>query len=514
MPSRITAAEHKIASLADADIARVAAIGAPRLLSAVAAVSRRAIAHGKAAGDPRAALDTLSRDMPGVVQSAFVSSLVFARLLAWQHVLNQLPGVRTLKLAKDPVDEAVAALRRKLNVAAGDFTSLVKAQERAVAPIGEQFTASVRTRIERTVAKAIEQGATTTAGVDMLQAAFDRAGVTDYAPYQVETLFRTHASLAYAAGQDEMLADPVVDDALWGFKYVTVGDDRVRPAHIAMEGTTLPKDDPFWDSAKPPNGYNCRCQVIPIFDERKPARPPSSITVDGEPVAVAPDEGFAASPAALLGIPEPTRSELVAGPTKQVAESVTGRALREATPIADPSTYAAAWQAVEPNLTEPERNALRSFTTTQYGSVTQAQRKREKGTRGARTAERVESAIAKLPPLEATTWRGAALTPAELSRLKPGSSYAPRAILASTTNKSVAAAATDTSGGTARAVLFRVDGRTGKALNPARVPPDKSLTGTPGAGTQVLHSASATFDVVSVRQIDGQTVVRLREKKR
>jgi SPP1 gp7 family putative phage head morphogenesis protein len=44
-------------------------------------------------------------------------------------------------------------------------------------------------------------------------------------------------------------------------QYVTAGDDRVRPAHAAMDGTTLPVTDPFWNNYYPPNGWNCRCTV-------------------------------------------------------------------------------------------------------------------------------------------------------------------------------------------------------------------------------------------------------------
>ncbi len=50
-------------------------------------------------------------------------------------------------------------------------------------------------------------------------------------------------------------------DALPYIKYVTVGDDRVRPAHQLLDGVTRPVDDPFWDEWFPPNGWNCRCDT-------------------------------------------------------------------------------------------------------------------------------------------------------------------------------------------------------------------------------------------------------------
>jgi len=44
-------------------------------------------------------------------------------------------------------------------------------------------------------------------------------------------------------------------------RYVTAGDDRVRPAHRAMNGITLPVNHPFWLSYFPPNGWGCRCDI-------------------------------------------------------------------------------------------------------------------------------------------------------------------------------------------------------------------------------------------------------------
>ena len=43
--------------------------------------------------------------------------------------------------------------------------------------------------------------------------------------------------------------------------YRTAGDDRVRPAHAALDGIIKPIDDVFWNSNYPPNGWGCRCDV-------------------------------------------------------------------------------------------------------------------------------------------------------------------------------------------------------------------------------------------------------------
>ncbi len=47
-------------------------------------------------------------------------------------------------------------------------------------------------------------------------------------------------------------------------KYDTVKDDRVRPEHQELEGVVRPVDDDFWEIYYPPNGWNCRCDVLQL----------------------------------------------------------------------------------------------------------------------------------------------------------------------------------------------------------------------------------------------------------
>ena len=45
--------------------------------------------------------------------------------------------------------------------------------------------------------------------------------------------------------------------------YRTAGDNLVRNAHRLLEGMVLPHDDPAWENIYPPNGWRCRCYVLP-----------------------------------------------------------------------------------------------------------------------------------------------------------------------------------------------------------------------------------------------------------
>ncbi|WP_026473958.1 phage head morphogenesis protein [Alkaliflexus imshenetskii] len=47
------------------------------------------------------------------------------------------------------------------------------------------------------------------------------------------------------------------------WEYKTVGDDKVRKEHEKLDGIILHYRDPRWEKIWPPNGWKCRCYVIP-----------------------------------------------------------------------------------------------------------------------------------------------------------------------------------------------------------------------------------------------------------
>lgn len=47
------------------------------------------------------------------------------------------------------------------------------------------------------------------------------------------------------------------------WEYKTVGDDKVRPEHARLHGIILPWDDERWAKIWPPNGWKCRCYIVP-----------------------------------------------------------------------------------------------------------------------------------------------------------------------------------------------------------------------------------------------------------
>lgn len=132
----------------------------------------------------------------------------------------------------------------------------------------------IERRIRQTLVRLTAQGATTSTGIAALRADFKALGLTPANSYTLENIFRTQTQIAHAAGRSAAEQDPAIQEILWGYKYVTVGDTRVRPNHRLLEGVTLPKDHTFWRENTPPNGFSCRCKAIPLTRPHRLKLPP------------------------------------------------------------------------------------------------------------------------------------------------------------------------------------------------------------------------------------------------
>lgn len=87
----------------------------------------------------------------------------------------------------------------------------------------------------------------------------------DYLRTEYDTAIGSAETAAEWAGLEKRGTNPML-------RYVTVGDDRVRASHAALNGLQRPKDDPIWDTIYPPNGWNCRCLVKVVSGAATPQK--------------------------------------------------------------------------------------------------------------------------------------------------------------------------------------------------------------------------------------------------
>lgn len=125
-------------------------------------------------------------------------------------------------------------------------------------------------------------------------------------PYRLETIFRTNLQTAFQVGRYQQMKRPEVVEMRPYWLYDAVNDGATRPSHRALDGMVRRHDDPFWEEWYPPNGFNCRCRVIPLSAEAVARRgltiqsgdlPKSWDKETGEILQMSPDKGFGVNPA-------------------------------------------------------------------------------------------------------------------------------------------------------------------------------------------------------------------------
>ena len=85
------------------------------------------------------------------------------------------------------------------------------------------------------------------------------------ADYRATLLLRHHGFAAYAQENYRELRE--MQDVFPYWKYQSMGDEKVRSSHAALDGLILPADDPFWKDHFPPWEWNCRCMVVGVTEE-------------------------------------------------------------------------------------------------------------------------------------------------------------------------------------------------------------------------------------------------------
>lgn len=170
-----------------------------------------------------------------------------------QHVLAGLEaGENPRTIARGLRD--VLPLAPNQEQAVRNFRSLVESGDPAA------LTRALR---DRRFDGTLRKGTPTPAQIERMTEAYRKGMVA----FNAETHARTAALDAHKLGQKlgwvDAIERGVVDRAQLQRTWVTVGDSRVRPEHVRMNGQTVGFDSPFSNGDMTPgeNEYNCRCIV-------------------------------------------------------------------------------------------------------------------------------------------------------------------------------------------------------------------------------------------------------------
>lgn len=206
-------------------------------LAAAEAELARAITDERIAADLRGRADLLDR--LGLIRHTFADRPV-------------------AQVDRPTFSQAVRAILRRVPRLARTARQVAQVHATGGIAFARAASVSVAQFVRDTLASVLRAGET--------RVEFDRL-VREALPWTrsyAETVYRTNLASAYTEGQIEQATDPDVAELVVGFRFVAVLDADTRPNHAACHGLVARVDDPVWARARPPLGYNCRCDLIPV----------------------------------------------------------------------------------------------------------------------------------------------------------------------------------------------------------------------------------------------------------
>ncbi len=203
------------------------------------------------------------------------------------------PLVRDGVPVLDPV-EAIEFFGTRVPLRSFTVEGMLARAERRGLAVTHELRRDILAVLDAEIAAFLKSGRSADAFVREIPKILESFGLGEVNPHHLNTIIRTNAATAYQAGRDEMLDTPVLQEAFPWRLYLQVQDSAKRKEHEPMHGRIYHKDDPIWNEWTVPNGYNCRCRIVPLSDAdlkamgRRPSRTPPRL---GKQVAH-PDEGF------------------------------------------------------------------------------------------------------------------------------------------------------------------------------------------------------------------------------
>ena len=164
-----------------------------------------------------------------------------------------------------PPEEAIDYFKQKKIVRKKEFNQLSKEAQQSAFTVSGVYKEDVLTGFHDELRTALEEGRTQQQTVkrfkDILSGDESQEMLGDY---HLETVFRMNMGTAYDVGRRHAMEEVI--DAFPFWQYRGVLDDRERPSHVALEGITLPANNPFWDTHYGHWEWGCRCSALPTDD--------------------------------------------------------------------------------------------------------------------------------------------------------------------------------------------------------------------------------------------------------
>lgn len=202
------------------------------------------------------------------------------------------------KFVDRPLREAVNWFRSRAPVDRMTWDRLSAAAQRRAFTVAQQANTQIIGKVKNALQSFIRRGKQLKTWKAFAEQHLEAAGFTPANPSHVETIFRTNVMNAHNSGRLARQTQPAVLRLRPFWQVRTVDDSRRRQTHGDADGKVLRKTDPWWTTAYPPFGFNCRCRVVSLSQKDVDARGLRVST--GADMPALPDPGFTSGTPSML----------------------------------------------------------------------------------------------------------------------------------------------------------------------------------------------------------------------
>jgi hypothetical protein len=218
---------------------------------------------------------------PTIAKKLATGSAITHQRAEQQALEIATPHLKKAKAKKLTLSEALGG-KLLASLATKPQQTLISYKQRSLSELQQKYlpkalqeTTKLHESFAKAIKKAIQQSVSTSShtqeSIQLLKESLGDIGLSMDNNRLYETIVRTELHSAYTQATLEFDNDPAIQEILWGYEFNSTLDERLRDSHEEENGKQAPKDDPIIDRWRELLAeYNCRCQLLQIFNEDKP----------------------------------------------------------------------------------------------------------------------------------------------------------------------------------------------------------------------------------------------------
>ncbi|MDA8428929.1 MAG: DUF935 family protein [Geobacteraceae bacterium] len=201
------------------------------------------------------------------VANALASAQILANLIGRDEIMTALAlNAEDVQPISLPFDEAIQFFRQKLGLKSATWSYVYAEEHDHAFTVAGVMRDDMLTDFRTAIDQAIAEGTTYQAFLGDFDTIVAKYGwsYNGTRGWRSRVIYDTNIRTSYQAGRFAQMTDP---DVLkyrpnWMYQH---GDSRhPRPLHLSWNGIVLPADDPWWQTHFTPNGWGCKCRVVPL----------------------------------------------------------------------------------------------------------------------------------------------------------------------------------------------------------------------------------------------------------